>query len=406
MALPATRREEEDLKRYLRGKGVNVPDAPPSSSSASSGDDPFDAIEDAVDRGGLASLRLFDLDTVRRPWDVPWGPWRVAGGMLGWGASFVLSAAVVFPLLLIANGADPRSFDASEQSKYLLAIQAIETAETFLILWLLLRRFAPEMEGKDWFVMDPTRDPGSVEKGWLTWGLLGYVAAILGIGVTAVGVDLITHALDAAKHVNAADVADATNANASASAGGGVDLDLGGGGGGGWEDRSSSAGGAGATTDAVAGAAGRPSSAPSAGGPSSGGPSSGSGPGTIDAVLPLLEGGEGRAGRLASVFAVTSFLAPLLEEVVFRGFLMASLTRWLPVPGAVLFSSVAFAGAHFAPRDFPQLCALGMVLGFSYARTRNLLTPMFIHATWNGGVLAIVAALVATGNQDLIPGFE
>ena len=221
MALPATRREEEDLKRYLRGKGVNVPEAPPSSSSASSGDDPFDAIEDAVDRGGLASLRLFDLDTVRRPWDVPWGPWRVAGGMLGWGASFVLSAAVVFPLLLIANGVDPRSFDASEQSKYLLAIQAIETAETFLILWLLLRRFAPEMEGKDWFVMDPTRDPGSVEKGWLTWGLLGYVAAILGIGVTAVGVDLITHALDAAKHVNAADVADATNASASASAGGG-----------------------------------------------------------------------------------------------------------------------------------------------------------------------------------------
>jgi membrane protease YdiL (CAAX protease family) len=326
--------------------------------------------------------------------------------MLGWGASFVLSAAVVFPLLLIANGVDPRSFDASEQSKYLLAIQAIETAETFLILWLLLRRFAPEMEGKDWFVMDPTRDPGSVEKGWLTWGLLGYVAAILGIGVTAVGVDLITHALDAAKQVNAADVADAANASASASAGGGVDLDLGGGGGGGWEDRASSAGGAGATTDAIAGAAGRPSSAPSAGGPSAGGPSSGSGPGTIDAVLPLLEGGEGRAGRLASVFAVTSFLAPLLEEVVFRGFLMASLTRWLPVPGAVLFSSVAFAGAHFAPRDFPQLCALGMVLGFSYARTRNLLTPMFIHATWNGGVLAIVAALVATGNQDLIPGFE
>ena len=212
MALPPTRREEEDLKRYLRGKGVNVPDAPPSSSSASSGDDPFDAIEDAVDRGGPASLRLLDLDTVRRPWDVPWGPWRVAGGMLGWGASFVLSAAVVFPLLLIANGVDPRSFDASEQSKYLLAIQAIETAETFLILWLLLRRFAPEMEGKDWFVMDPTRDPGSVEKGWLTWGLLGYVAAILGVGVTAVGVDLLTHALDAAKHVNAADVADATNA--------------------------------------------------------------------------------------------------------------------------------------------------------------------------------------------------
>ena len=43
-----------------------------------------------------------------------------------------------------------------------------------------------------------------------------------------------------------------------------------------------------------------------------------------------------------------------------------------------------------------------MVLGFSYARTRNLLTPMTIHAMWNSGVLVVIAALMATG-QD-IPG--
>ena len=93
-----------------------------------------------------------------------------------------------------------------------------------------------------------------------------------------------------------------------------------------------------------------------------------------------------------------------MEEVVFRGFLLASLTKWLPTPGAVLFSSIVFAGAHFAPRDFPQLVTLGMVLGFSYARTRNLLTPMMIHSLWNSGVLIVVSVLVSSGRTDLIPG--
>ena len=126
------------------------------------------------------------------------------------------------------------------------------------------------------------------------------------------------------------------------------------------------------------------------------------GPGTIDAVLPLIGGGEDQGARLLSLLAVTSVFAPALEEVVFRGFLMTSLTKWLPTPGAVLFSSVIFAGAHFSARDFPQLVCLGMVLGFSYARTRNLLTPMTIHAMWNSGVLVVIAGLMATG-QD-IPG--
>ena len=46
----------------------------------------------------------------------------------------------------------------------------------------------------------------------------------------------------------------------------------------------------------------------------------------------------------------------------------------------------------------------GMVLGFSYARTRNLLTPMMIHSLWNSGVLVVVAVLVSSGNADMLPG--
>lgn len=69
----------------------------------------------------------------------------------------------------------------------------------------------------------------------------------------------------------------------------------------------------------------------------------------------------------------------------------------MSTPAAVVVSSLAFGAAHLSTRDFPQLFALGLVLGFSYVRSRNLLTPMFIHAAWNGGVLTTLYALTAAG---------
>ena len=357
-------REEEDLKQYLREKGVDVPRSfRKTTFSKGEAEDPFSVVDEAIERDGLGSLRLLDLDTVRERWDVPWGGWRVFFGIGGWSASFVLTAALIFPLLLLANGVDPRDFDANQQSKYLVEVQLIETVETFAVLWLLLRKFAPEMEGKEFFKMDFADDPFSVEKGWLTWGLIGYVAVFFSIGFTATAINLGTHAFEAI------------------------------------------AGGAGIETAASEGARAVSAAADAAPAVSSAGSAAkDQGPGTIDAVLPMLKSGDGQAGRFFSVLTVTSVLAPLLEEVVFRGFLLASLTKWLPTPGAVVFSSVVFGAAHLAPRDFPQLVTLGIVLGFSYARTRNLLTPMFIHSLWNSGVLIVVAGLVATGNEGALPG--
>ena len=51
-----------------------------------------------------------------------------------------------------------------------------------------------------------------------------------------------------------------------------------------------------------------------------------------------------------------------------------------------------------------QLTALGFLLGFSYVRSRNLLTPMLIHGAWNGSVLTILFLLASQGVdiQELI----
>lgn len=99
----------------------------------------------------------------------------------------------------------------------------------------------------------------------------------------------------------------------------------------------------------------------------------------------------------ACLVGITGVLAPLLEENVFRGFLMVSLTKWLPTPISVFISAAVFALAHLTPGEFPQLFVLGSALGFSYAQTRNLLTPITIHAFWNSGVILLLTFLELQG---------
>ncbi len=116
--------------------------------------------------------------------------------------------------------------------------------------------------------------------------------------------------------------------------------------------------------------------------------------GTVDGVAQML---NVDLGTFASLFAVTAILAPLLEETVFRGFLLTSLTKFMPTWLAVLISSLGFGAAHASARDLPQLAALGTLLGFSYVRSRNLLTPMLIHGAWNGTVLVALFTLASSG---------
>ncbi|KAJ7550133.1 hypothetical protein O6H91_07G085100 [Diphasiastrum complanatum] len=116
-----------------------------------------------------------------------------------------------------------------------------------------------------------------------------------------------------------------------------------------------------------------------------------------DALLQLLPIIGASPTSTASLIVVTGVLAPLLEETVFRGFLLTSLSKWMPTPAAIFLSSSAFAIAHLTPGEFPQLFALGVLLGFTYSQTRNLLTPMLVHSVWNSGVIILLTFLRLQG---------
>lgn len=76
-------------------------------------------------------------------------------------------------------------------------------------------------------------------------------------------------------------------------------------------------------------------------------------------------------------------IAPVTEEIVFRGLILRGLLgRWRPM-AAILFSSGLFALVHFNPAQAPVALLLGLLTGWLYARTRSLGLCILAHALNN-----------------------
>jgi len=97
---------------------------------------------------------------------------------------------------------------------------------------------------------------------------------------------------------------------------------------------------------------------------------------------------EQDAIALALFFFTAAIAAPVFEEILFRGFLLPSLTRYMPVSAAIGVSSLIFATAHLSLSEVLPLTVLGIVLGTVYSRSRNLLAPILLHSAWNSVTMA------------------
>ncbi|XP_050381691.1 uncharacterized protein LOC126798697 isoform X2 [Argentina anserina] len=86
------------------------------------------------------------------------------------------------------------------------------------------------------------------------------------------------------------------------------------------------------------------------------------------------------------VYCVTT---PLLEETVYRGFLLGSISSTMKWQSAVFISSIIFSAAHFSGENFLQLFIVGCVLGSSYCWTGNLRSSILIHSLYNAMTLMI-----------------
>lgn len=116
------------------------------------------------------------------------------------------------------------------------------------------------------------------------------------------------------------------------------------------------------------------------------------GQGGGNALLPILV--ESQDGVAKFILWVTvAIAAPFFEELLFRGFLLPSLTKLTSIWPAIAISGFLFALAHLNLSDILPLTILGMVLGFVYMRSGNLLAPMLLHGLWNSGSFLALLAL-------------
>ncbi|MSV48797.1 MAG: CPBP family intramembrane metalloprotease, partial [Actinobacteria bacterium] len=97
----------------------------------------------------------------------------------------------------------------------------------------------------------------------------------------------------------------------------------------------------------------------------------------------LAEGTDGTFSWLLFALLV-GILAPVVEELFYRGLLLKALEkRRMPVWAAVLVSSILFAGMHMQTLQFPGLLLVGLVAGTLAAITGRLGPSIWLHIGFN-----------------------
>ena len=90
------------------------------------------------------------------------------------------------------------------------------------------------------------------------------------------------------------------------------------------------------------------------------------------------------------LFLTVAGLAPLWEELLFRGFLLPILARGQRMALALIVSALLFGAIHLQPVGLPVLSTLGLVMGLAMRHTGSLRTPIFVHACWNGSLFLLM----------------
>ncbi|MEP6892568.1 MAG: CPBP family intramembrane glutamic endopeptidase [Gaiellaceae bacterium] len=101
------------------------------------------------------------------------------------------------------------------------------------------------------------------------------------------------------------------------------------------------------------------------------------------------------AGAFAANFAVVVIVAPLVEELTFRGFGVSGLAIVVGPMGAIAGVGLAFGVWHGLLIAFPVLAILGAILAALRTRTASVYPSMVAHAIFNG--VALVAAVTVGG---------
>ena len=106
-------------------------------------------------------------------------------------------------------------------------------------------------------------------------------------------------------------------------------------------------------------------------------------------------------------YVAVGVLAPLVEEIVFRGAILHTLLGMMSKKNhwvAIIISAAIFGVAHGNLAQFINALVMGLVLGWMYYRTESLVPGILLH--WvNNTIAYVLANVIPQSNEKLIDVF-
>lgn len=107
-------------------------------------------------------------------------------------------------------------------------------------------------------------------------------------------------------------------------------------------------------------------------------------------------------GSPLETFITAAILAPIFEEILFRGYFVNKLADNRKLSTGIILSALVFMIIHIPSLFFPQLM-LGLLTAVVYTRTKQLIYPIYVHALYN--FVIILPNLIGIGNDRDMSAF-
>jgi len=99
--------------------------------------------------------------------------------------------------------------------------------------------------------------------------------------------------------------------------------------------------------------------------------------------------------RLRAVIFLAVFIAPIMEEIFFRGFMQPALVKNLGAGPGILITAIIFGISHTQYQDYyaalTAVITIGLILGITKHTTNSIMPGIFAHLVNN--ILAVISIL-------------
>ena len=113
---------------------------------------------------------------------------------------------------------------------------------------------------------------------------------------------------------------------------------------------------------------------------------------TLQQVALTITGQESLGVRIYLIF-VAVMMAPLFEEMLFRGIILPALAKRIGVGHAIILVALLFALVHLHLPALLPLMVMSIAFSLAYLYSGNLLVPIVMHGLFNAFNLALLTAL-------------